>query len=78
MKLVLITWVDAVSDEAGWKSIVKVQAQRPPVVRSVGWVVRRTRSHITLAASIIEDHCDGDVTIPIGMVKGEKELAVKK
>lgn len=78
MKLVLLTWVDAVSDESGWKPLTKVQSQRPPVVRSVGWVVKRTKTHITLAASIIEDHCDGDVTIPIGMVKGEKPLVVKK
>lgn len=78
MKLVMLTWVDAVSDESGWKSIEKVQNQRPPVVRSVGWVVKRTKTHVTLAASIIEDHCDGDVTIPIGMVKKEELLAVKK
>lgn len=78
MKLVMVTWVDAVSDEAGWKSIASVQNQRPPVVRSVGWVMKRTRSHLTLAASIIGDHCDGDVTIPIGMVKREQELAVRK
>ena len=78
MKLVLLTWVDAVSDESGWKSIEKVQSQRPPVVRSVGWVVKRTKTHITLAASIIEDHCDGDVTVPVGMVKKEELLAVKR
>ena len=78
MKLVQITWLDAMSDESGWKTIASVQGNRPPVVRSVGWVVKRTKAHVTLAASIIEDHCDGDVTIPIGMIRREDTLVVKK
>ncbi len=78
MKLVQITWIDAMSDESGWKAITHVQGNRPPVVRSVGWVVKRTKGFITLAASLVEDHCDGDVVIPIGMVKREDELVVKK
>lgn len=78
MKLVRIIWVDAVSDESGWKHLDKVRGQKPPLVKSVGWIVARNKAHITLAASIIEDHCDGDVTIPIGMVKSIVELTVKK
>jgi hypothetical protein len=78
MKLVQITWLDAATDESGWKAISAVQSNRPVVVRSVGWVVKRTKGFITLAASVVEDHCDGDVVIPIGMVKREDELVVKK
>lgn len=73
-RLLIVTWYDAVSDDAGWKSIEKVAKQQPPVVRSVGWEIRRTKRHVTLAASIIEDHCDGDVTIPLGMIIREREL----
>lgn len=78
MKLVRITWLDAVSDESGWKHLDKIRSQKPPVVRSVGWVIARTKTHVTLAASIYEDHGDGDVTIPLGMVRKEEELLVKK
>lgn len=78
MKLVRILWTDAVSSEAGWKETDKVRRQKPPLVKSVGWVIARTGTHITLAASILGNECDGDVSIPIGMVKREDELTVKK
>lgn len=77
MKLVLIEWLDAVTDDAGWKKIADVQAQRPPVCRSVGWILKETKSHITIAATIHGDDCDGDVTIPRGMVRKITELAPK-
>ncbi len=35
------------------------------------------RSYEELVGSIVADHCDGDVTIPLGMILSEKELAVK-
>ncbi len=75
-RLLLITWYDATSGHAGWKSIEKVAKQQPPVVRSVGWELRRTKRHVTLVASIVEDECDGDVSIPLGMIISEKELKV--
>jgi hypothetical protein len=36
----------------------------------------RVRRHFatTLVASIVDDHCDGDVKIPLGMIVSEKEL----
>ncbi len=68
MKLLLVTWHDAVSDDSG------VKKQQPATVRSVGWEIRRTRRALTLAASLVDDECDGDVTIPIGMILSEKEL----
>ena len=77
-RLLMVTWRDAVSDHAGWKSIEKVAKQQAPVVRSVGWEISRTKRAVTLAASILEDECDGDVTVPIGMIIREDELVVKK
>ncbi len=74
MKLLLVTWLDACSDDAGWKPLSKVSAQKLARVRSVGWALKRTRTHLTLVASIVDDHCDGDVTIPLGMIVSEKEL----
>ena len=78
MKLVRVLWVDAVSDESGWKHIDTVRGQRPPLVKSVGWLIAKTKSHVTPAASIVGNDCDGDVTIPVGMIRSIVELTVKK
>jgi hypothetical protein len=78
MKLLLVTWLDACSDDSGWKPLEKITAQKPMRVKSVGWLVKRTRTHVTLVGSIVADHCDGDVTIPVGMIVNEKELAVRR
>jgi hypothetical protein len=77
MKLLLVTWRDACSDDSGWKPLKKITAQKPMRVKSVGWLVKRTRTHLTLVGSIVADHCDGDVTIPLGMTLSKKELTVK-
>ncbi len=77
MKLLLVIWRDACSDDSGGKPLAKITAQKPMRVKSVGWLVKRTRTHLTLVGSIVADHCDGDVTIPLGMILSEKELAVK-
>ena len=77
MKLLLVTWRDACSDDSGWKPLKKIADQKPMRVKSVGWLVKRTRTHLTLVGSIVADHCDGDVTIPLGMILSVKELAVK-
>ena len=77
MKLVRVTWLDAYSHEAGWKDIAVVRKRRAPLVKSVGYVVKRTAAEITLAASIVGNECDGDVVIPMGMVKDIRELAPK-
>jgi hypothetical protein len=77
MKLVLVRWLDAYSHESGWKAIEKVRRRRAPLVKSVGYVVKRTPTEITLAASIVGDECDGDVIIPMGMVRDIKELSTR-
>lgn len=73
-RLLLIHWHDAVSDDSGWKAISEVEKQQPAVVRSVGWEIRRTKRYVTLAASIVDEDCDGDITIPAGMIIREVEL----
>ena len=77
-RLLLVTWRDAISNHSGWKDINAVSKQQAPIVRSVGWEIRRTKRALTLVASIVEDECDGDVTVPIGMILREDELTVKK
>jgi hypothetical protein len=36
--------------------------------------MRRTKRFVTLTASIVDDECDGDVTIPLGMIIREEIL----
>lgn len=77
-RLVLVSWRDTRSDSR-WR---EVDEHLPHAdVESVGWLVASTRSHITVAASLIEhneeetDITIGDVTtIPRGCVKDVKDL----
>lgn len=79
MKLLQVTWRDAVSNHSGWAKKTDVEKQQCPVVRSVGWELKRTKRHLTLVASVIEndDDVSGDVTIPLGMIIKEVELTTK-
>ncbi len=73
-RLLLVTWRDARSEHAGWEKLETIAKQSPAIVRSVGWELKRTKRHVTLVASIVEDEGSGDVTIPLGMIVSEKEL----
>lgn len=73
-RLLLVTWWDARSEYAGWEKLETIAKQSPATVRSVGWELKRTKRHLTLVASIVEDDGSGDVTIPLGMIISEKEL----
>lgn len=73
-KLLLVHWHDAVSAHSGWKSEEDVKKQEPAIVRSVGWEMKRTKRFLTIAASLVDGDCDGDVTIPLGMIFREQEI----
>ena len=73
--LLLVEWHDAASNHSGWEKLTTIAKQTPPVVRSVGWLVKRTKRHLTLVASIVGDEGSSDVTIPTGWIIREKELA---
>lgn len=72
--LLLVTWRDAVSYHAGWEKLDTIAKQTPVTVRSVGWLLKRTKQHITLVASIVEDEGGSDVTIPTGWIISEREI----
>ena len=78
MKLVLVEWLDAITAHSGWKDIDEVRKNKPPLVKSVGWVVSKSPNHITLCASIVGKDVDGDVTVPMGMVRKITELCPRK
>lgn len=69
MKLVLIKWIDAVTADHGWRSMDEVQKMKPSKCQSVGWLLKKTATHVVLVSSIGEGDCDGDITIPVGMIK---------
>lgn len=72
--LLLVTWRDAATNHAGWAKLTEIAAATPPIVRSVGWLLKRTKRHIVIAASIVGDEGSCDVVIPLGMIVSEKEL----
>lgn len=81
MKLVIVEWLDAVSEaHAGWKALDKIRENAPIPMKSVGWIVSNTKSHVTLVSSLDKGQSegDGDVTIPKGMVQKIIELVPKK
>lgn len=74
MRLLLVTWRDAVSNHIGWASKADVEKQECAIARSVGWELKRTKTKLTLVSSLVDDEVGGDLTIPIGMIVREEEL----
>lgn len=75
MKLVHVVWLDAISDDKpGWKPRKKIRRQKPARIESVGWVEKEKKRYITLVSSIDKRDCDGDVTIPRGMILKMRKL----
>jgi hypothetical protein len=79
-RVVLVEWLDAFTGDAGWKHLKKLRKQAPVLVRSVGYVVTDDPDYVTIAASHVpsDDDCDGDVTIPRGMIKSITDLVPKE
>ena len=75
-RIVLVEWLDACSDDAGWKTWKKIHRQEPMLVRSVGYIVREEADFISLAASVVafDGTVDGDVTVPRAMVRRVVDL----
>jgi hypothetical protein len=70
-KLVYVEWEDAYTQEAGWKSIKKLRKQKPVLVKSVGYLVKDDPNFIIVAGTYVPEDgdCDGDTTIPRGMIR---------
>jgi hypothetical protein len=77
MKLLLVTWRDAVTNHSGWCALKDIAKQSPETAKSVGWELKRTKSKLTLVASVSGEEGSQDVTIPIPWIVSEKELVAK-
>jgi len=66
--LVLVTWDDAAELNLGWMEESEVVA-KPMLVRTVGFVIRKTSKHIIVASTIGDHaHCHAQFQIPRAMV----------
>ncbi len=71
--LVLVSWDDATELEAGWSD--DLDDIGPHLATSVGFLIKRTKSHIVLAMDVDKDGMhNGRAQIPRGMVKHMKVL----
>ena len=82
-RLVMVEWLDACSDDAGWKSWKKIHKQTPVLVHTAGYVVREEPGEdgfMTVAGSVVitDGTVDGDTTIPRLMIKKVVELSPTK
>jgi len=71
--LVEIIWVDAEEyGEVGWNELknVKRYAKKPcPIMHTVGYVIHRTDTHISLISTVGDKECSTLEKIPISFVK---------
>lgn len=68
MKIVRVTWGDA-ANGAGWRSLKDIAKERPLMIESVGFLVKRNKRRIVLAHSVGGDDGLGSTVIPAAWVK---------
>lgn len=76
MKLLLIHWRDAVTNHTGWEKLAVIAKQSLPVIKSVGWELKRTKTKLTLVASVAGDEGSQDISIPVAWIVKEEQLKV--
>jgi hypothetical protein len=65
--LVLVTWLDAVTDDTGWLYPVH-DTSDAEYVYSAGFLVKKTEKAVIIALSAGEDAFNGTIAIPKGMI----------
>lgn len=75
MKLELITWHDAGSNEDDLSWSDDPGEDGDIVIKTVGWVVKETVKYITVAMDLADDgQTHTRSRIPVGMIQSRKEL----
>jgi hypothetical protein len=75
--LVEVLWDDA-TELKGWKEEHEEEELKPSLILSVGFLVKKTKTHIVIAQDLSEDRMrNGRSQIPMGMVKRIKVLKKK-
>lgn len=79
-KPLMVRWVDAYANGQGWMSEDDIPSD-PVIVRTIGFLVRKTDHAITLAQSHSIDKEEEEFinyqTIPLGIVLGIDEVEAK-
>jgi len=77
-KLVEVIWVDAEEHgEIGWNELkaMKVVARKPcPTMKTVGYILFESHSHISLISTIGDQECSSLNKIPTAFIKEIREL----
>ena len=74
-----MTWIDAAGGKTGWLERGEAEKYEAYKVESYGWLVKRTKTHVTLALSRCE-RASGRVQfadtldVPHGMVRSIKRV----
>lgn len=55
MKTVVVTWVDAISDDS-WTDIEKAKELQPPVMKTLGYLIHEDDTKVIIAASYDEEN----------------------
>ena len=72
-----VTWVDSVLLNFGWQHPMEYQdsASEPAVIRSVGYVIHRTKTHLTLTMNVGNNgQITSGITIPTGCIRRVRRL----
>jgi len=71
MKMVMVDWLDAMSDDNTWQELGELTKQTLKPVTSVGWILTENKDNIILISSFDEDAQmgGGGCTIPKACVK---------
>ena len=71
MKMVMVDWLDAMSDDNTWQELDELAKQTLKPVTSVGWILTENKDNIILISSFDEDAQmgGGGCTIPKACVK---------
>lgn len=72
---VLVTWRDTTTRHSGWESVERAQTLIPSEVKTVGFVIRDTKTELLLVQSVADDdETMGVIAIPRGWVKKVERL----
>lgn len=75
MKLVYIEWLDSSGMHEGiWHMLDDIKKCKPIKMRSVGWVLRETKSHVVLVSHLAPSQGRGDMAIPKATITKRKSL----
>lgn len=80
MKLVLVEWEDSLGCSSQWQALDGVQAPKPLLCQSVGWLLHDGKDCKVVVPHVTRDHANasrqgcGDMTIPTKAITKIKTL----